>query len=95
MCGLAIHLNQQVIMGKGSHGKILYFTVTSVQITNTVTNVVRYDNANFKEKLGKIPTHGQGPAHRTQADAERVANEVIMLYNDEIFTDINWDHFSQ
>ena len=79
---------------KGSHGKTKYFTVTSVVILNSVTNAKRYDNCNFEQKLGNVPGHKQ-PPNKTLADAQRVANEVITLYNNESIIDITWGHYTQ
>ncbi|GEQ86455.1 hypothetical protein ULMS_19630 [Patiriisocius marinistellae] len=80
---------------KGSHGKIKWFTVTQITILNTATNARRWENANYSEKLGKIPSHGNEPDDRTQADAERVAEEYVILRNDEEIVDIVWGHHTK
>jgi hypothetical protein len=85
----------QMRKGKGSHGKNLFFKVTTVTIKNSVTNQRRYVNANYEEDLGKVPTHGAGPAQKTYADALVIANGVANLGANESIENITWNHFTR
>lgn len=82
------------LMARGSHGKHLHFTVTTVTIRNTVTNARRFVNAHHDEDLGVVPSHGQGPAQKTAADARTVAESVANLAANEIIEDVSWDHYT-
>lgn len=82
-------------MKSGSHGKHLHFKVTTVQITNNVTKAVRYVNVNYDEDLGKVPTHGAGPAQKTYADALAIAHAGVTLGPNESITDVTWNHYTK
>jgi len=82
------------LKGGGSHGKSLHFKVTTVTIHNSVTGANRYVNANHDEILGTVPSHGAGPAQKTQSDADVVAAGVANLGANETITHINWDHYT-
>ena len=80
---------------KGSHGKHLHFKVTTVTITNSVTHATRFVNANHDEDLGKVPTHGAGPAQKTQQDADAIALGVANLGPNESITNVTWNHYTR
>lgn len=82
-------------MKGGSHGKHLHFKVTTVTIKNTVTNATRFANANHDEDLGKVPTHGAGPAQKTYADALAIATGVANLGANEVIANITWNHYTR
>lgn len=82
------------LMPSGSHGKHLHFTVTTVTIRNTVTNARRFVNAHHDEDLGVVPSHGQGPAHKTAADAGVIAAGVANLAANEVIADVLWRHYT-
>lgn len=92
---------QQQIQGKsvvqltGSHGKHLHFKVTTITITNSVTKAVRFENANHDEDLGKVPTHGAGPAQKTQVDADAIAAGFVTLAANEAITGVTWNHYTK
>ncbi|MBW3530701.1 hypothetical protein [Shewanella sp. NKUCC06_TVS] len=86
---------KSVVQLKGSHGKHLYFKVTTITITNSVTKAVRFENANHDEDLGKVPTHGAGPAKKTQADADAIAAGFVTLAANEAITDVTWNHYTK
>lgn len=98
-------LQTKVIQGKkggGSHGKHLHFKVTTVTIeaTNTavdgtVTKSNRFVNANHDEDLGKVPSHGQGPAQKTLADANAVAARAVTLAANEKIINVTWNHYTK
>ncbi|SDN12050.1 hypothetical protein [Kriegella aquimaris] len=82
-------------MGNGSHGKHLYFKVSSVQITDSTNGSIRYVNINYVEDLGVVPTHGQGPVPKGQADAAIIAAANVNLGPTESITDITWNNYTK
>lgn len=82
------------VQRKGSHGKNLFFRVSTVVIENAA-GVKHFVNINYQEDLGKIPTHGQGPAQKTQAYANAIAQGAVHLAAGEVIKEVNFDHFSR
>lgn len=82
-------------LGRGSHGKHLHFKVTTITIQNTVTDARRFVNADHDEDLGVVPTHGAGPAQKTQADADTIAAAAVTLAANEVILDVTWNHYTK
>ncbi|MBC8053125.1 MAG: DUF4157 domain-containing protein [Sphingobacteriaceae bacterium] len=90
----AAQLKTVQLKGGGSHGKHLHFKVTTITIHNALTGANRFVNANHDEDLGKVPSHGAGPAQKTQADANIVAAGAVHLGANEAITNVSWNHYT-
>lgn len=80
-------------LGKGSHGKHLFFKITTVTIENTVTNQKRFVNINYVEDLGIVTTHG-AVAQKTQQDADNIAAQNVVLNANEQIINVTFNHYT-
>lgn len=86
--------NRIVQLGKGSHGKMKIFKITTVTIRDKKTGAKRYVNVQYEEKLGFVPTHGAGPANKTKGYAWEIAEFLIALGENEEIIDVHYDHYT-
>jgi len=79
----------------GSHGKHLHFKVSGAVIYRAATDSKEFPSFQHDIDLGEIPTHGQGPAQGTEADARTYVLTQINLGQGDKILDITWNNYSK